>query len=120
MIIVDTSIWVDHFRRTDAKLVTLLADNAATLHPFVYGELLLGGLPTGDAADALKTIPQAPVGTAEEAVTMIIRSRLAGTGIGYVDSHLLVSARLLARGQLFTRDKRLHAQAEGLGVAFLG
>ena len=119
MIIVDTSVWVDHFRRSDKELITLLEENAAMIHPFVLGELLLGGMPAeGEAARVLQTIPRAPVATAAEAATFIDRAGLAGTGVGYVDTHLLISARLLGTGRVVTKDKNLQAQATRLGVAY--
>ena len=119
MIIVDTSVWVDHFRRPDKQLVDLLDENAVMLHPFILGELLLGGMPAdGEAATALRIIPQAPIATAEETAKFITRAMLAGTGIGYVDTHLLVSARLLGSGRVHTRDKNLQEQATRLGVAY--
>jgi len=118
LILVDTSIWVDHFRQPDKQLVGLLDENAVMLHPFVLGELLLAGMPgDGQAAAALRTIPQAPVATVDETAIFITRSMLSGTGVGYVDTHLLVSARLLGTGRVLTRDKNLQAQAERLGVA---
>lgn len=117
MIIVDTSVWVDHFRQPDKQLVDLLDENRVMLHPFVLGELLLGGMPAdGEAAIALRTIPQAPIATADETATFITRAMLAGTGVGYVDTHLLVSARLLGSGSVLTKDKNLRTQATRLGV----
>jgi predicted nucleic acid-binding protein len=119
VIIVDTSVWVDHFRRSNNLLVALLDDNAAMVHPFVLGELLLGGLPgEGEAAAALRTIQQAPVAGTEEVAMFISQAVLAGTGVGYVDCHLLVSALLLGTGRILTEDKRLREQAERLGVAY--
>lgn len=120
MIIVDTSVWVDHFRRPDKRLGDLLDENAVMLHPFVLGELLLGGMPAdSEAAVALRIIPQAPLATAAEIATFITRAMLAGTGVGYVDTHLLVSARLLSTGRVLTKDKNLQAQAARLRVSYV-
>ena len=89
------------------------------IHQFVLGELLLGGLPAdGEIATALRTIPQAPVATAAEAATFITNAKLAGAGVGYVDAHLLISARLLGAARVLTKDRNLQAQAARLKVAY--
>jgi predicted nucleic acid-binding protein len=119
VILVDTSVWVDHFRGRDTRLITLIENEAVALHPFVFGELLLAGLPSdGEAASQLLALAAAPVGSTHEANIFISNAGLRGTGVGYVDSHLLMSARLLPRGRVLTGDKRLHAQAERLGLAY--
>ena len=89
------------------------------LHPYVYGELALGGLPTkGAAAEEMLELARPPVASAAETLAFISWAELAGTGIGYVDTHLLISARLLGTGKVLTSDKRLKKQAERLGVAY--
>ena len=121
MIVIDTSIWVDHFKREDDALKALIADGVAMLHPFVLGELLLGGLPVrSEVTQLLRELAPAPLGTPEEAAALIEWGKLAGTGVGYVDSHLLLSARLIDNGMVLTSDKRLHDQATRLGVAYEG
>lgn len=100
-------------------LKELFAESSIALHPYVYGELLLGGLPSkGIAAAQLLKLQRSPVASASEAAAFIEWAELAGTGIGYVDAHLLVSAKLFAGGSVFTRDKNLRAQAERLGLAY--
>ena len=119
MIILDTSVWVDHFRRPDPALSDLVADEDIALHPYVWGELLLGGMPSrGEAAEQLEALQQPPLASASEAAAFISWASLTGTGIGYVDAHLLVSAKLLPDGRVLTRDNRLQAQAKRLGLAF--
>lgn len=119
MILVDTSAWVDHFRRPEPALAALIADGDIALHPYTFGELLLGGLPAGsEIAELLLSLAQAPVASTQETAAFIAWAKLPGTGVGYVDTHLLMSARLIPLGRLMTRDKRLQAQAERLGVAF--
>ena len=119
MIIVDTSVWVDHFRRRGPALARIIADEGVVLHPYVRGELLLGGLSMeGEVAEQLAMLPCPPVASSSEAAAFISWGSLAGTGIGYVDTHLLVSAKLASEGRVLTRDKRLLAQAERLGVAY--
>ncbi|MEO7635159.1 MAG: VapC toxin family PIN domain ribonuclease [Sphingomicrobium sp.] len=119
MIIVNTSIWVEYFRGKDTPLDALIGDAPILLHPFVRGELLLHGLPKkGAVRETMDELPPAPVGSPEEASAFIEWAKLAGTGIDYVDTHLLLSARLFDQGSLLTRDKKLLAQATRLGVAF--
>lgn len=119
MIIVDTSVWIEHLRRRDPVLSDLIAVGNIGLHPYVLGELLLGGLPVNsEVADLLDVLPRPQVASASETAAFIGWAELAGTGIGYVDTHLLISAKLQAIGQVLTLDKRLHAQAKRLGVAY--
>ncbi len=119
MIIPDTSIWVDLFRGGQNLLATEpeLA-RRRLLHPFVYGELLLGGLPKDrDLRAMLAALRPAPVAEVNEVVAFIQWAKLAGTGIGYVDAHLLVSAKMIG-GSILTLDNDLQANAERLGVAY--
>ena len=121
MIIPDTSIWVDLFRGGQNLLATEPdLTRRRLLHPFVYGELLLGGLPKDDALRAaLAALRSAPIADVREIGAFIQWAKLAGTGIGYVDAHLLVSAKMIG-GSILTLDKNLHAQAVRLGVAYEG
>lgn len=119
MILVDTSIWIDHLRRNDEELVALL--NAATvlIHPFIIGEIALGNLKQRQLVlESLSDLPQAQSVTDAEALAFIELSRLAGTGIGYLDTHLLASAKL-SHAKLWTRDKKLAALATSLHLAFV-
>ena len=121
MIIPDTSIWVDLFRGGQNLLATEpdLA-RRRLLHPFVYGELLLGGLPKDRVLRAaLAALRPAPIADFSEVVAFIQWAELACTGIGYVDAHLLVSAKMIG-GSILTLDNDLHAQAAWLGVAYEG
>ena len=98
----------------------LLGTGCELLHPFVFGELLLGGLPRkGHHADSLRNVREAPVASSHEVAAFIGWGSLVGTGIGYVDAHLLVSAKALSQGRLLTSDRSLYAQAERLGVAYV-
>ncbi len=118
MILVDTSIWVDHFRAGDEMLTGLLLNQQVLVHPFVVGELALGGLPPGSGILALlQSLPEATIATPNEVLNFITGNRLAGRGIGYVDAHLLASARLTADTTLWTRDRRLGAVAERVRLA---
>ena len=119
MILVDTSVWVDHFRRSDAGLVALLDRASVLAHPFVIGELACGSIAQrAQVIDLLQMLPQATVAQAEEILTFIERRRLHALGIGYVDAHLLASVALTAGSRLWTRDKRLLAAARRLDCAY--
>ena len=118
MILVDTSVWVDHLRQGDNILVRLLASGQVLAHPFVVGELALGNLQQRKTILAsLQDLPQANVATDQEVVHFIERHGLAGLGIGYIDAHLLASTQLTSGSLLWTRDKRLLRAAERLGLA---
>ena len=118
MILVDTSIWVDHLRRGDAGLAALLEATDVAVHPVVVGELACGSLrQQSDVIRLLSALPQATTATHGEVMHFILARRLGGCGIGYVDAHLLASASIDGL-RLWTRDKALAAQAARLGLAF--
>lgn len=117
MILVDTSVWVDHLRAGDAALAGLLETGMVLTHLFVIGELALGNLRQRDMVlSALADLPRAKVATDAEVLHFIDAHALFARGIGYVDAHLLASARLSAGAALWTRDQRLHTVAERLGL----
>ena len=116
--LVDTSVWVYHLARGDAELVALLEAGEVFMHPFVLAEIALGSLRDRGALLAeLGRLPQAPVATHEEVLTAIDTHRLYGSGLGYVDAHLIASALLSAEARLLTRDRRLAEAAARLGIA---
>lgn len=117
MILVDTSVWVDHLRRGEARLKALLGAGQVLIHSFVIGELALGNLRQRNAIlQSLQDLPQAVSADSGEVLGFIERNALFGLGIGYVDAQLLASARLSA-ALLWTHDKRLHEVASRLGLA---
>lgn len=117
MILVDTSIWVDHLRSGDRTLRRLLDDGSVLGHAWVIGELAMGHLARREEIlGLLLSLPMAPVAAPDEMLVFIDRNRLKGRGIGYVDVQLLAASRLAA-ASLWTRDGRLAATAAGLGVA---
>jgi predicted nucleic acid-binding protein len=88
------------------------------LHPYVLGEISLGNLPNrADLLFRLSEMPRAVVATEEEVARMIENLELYGTGIGYVDAHLLATSILIENAKLWTRDKRLLSVAQQLGIA---
>ena len=117
MILVDTSIWIDHLRQRDERLSKLLNLGQVLAHPFVIGELALGSLQNRAAIlGALQDLPQAPVATESEVLSFIKQNALYGIGIGYIDAHLLAAVLLSPGATLWTRDKRLLAAGTGLGL----
>ena len=117
MILVDSSVWVDHLRQGDQRLVTLLEASQVLTHPFVVGEVALGSLKNRETIlGSLKGLPQAATATDEEVQKFIESNALFGLGIGYIDAHLLAAVRLDAGSQLWTRDKRLGAIANRMGL----
>lgn len=118
MILVDTSVWVDHLHRGDAALAALLDRSVVLMHPFVLGELACGSLKDRAAVlELLRQLPAAEVATDGEVLHVIEQHGLHGKGIGWVDMHLLAAVLLTAGATLWTRDKRLHAVAQALGSA---
>ena len=116
MILVDTSVWIDHLRSSNSRLVDLLNTGLVLVHPFVVGEIALGNIKNRESVLAgLAGMPQAPNATSQEALSFIETAKLAGLGVGYVDAHLLASAKL-AGAYLWTRDKRVAAVAKRLGL----
>lgn len=119
VILVDTSVWVDHLRHGEPKLVQALESSLVLCHPFVIGEVACG-----DSRDrthlvaALDALPQTPVATHAEALTFLHRHELYGRGIGWIDIHLLASTALAAGSTLWTQDKRLAAAATDLGLSY--
>jgi predicted nucleic acid-binding protein len=118
MILADTSIWTDHFRRSDLRLARFLDRGDVVMHPFVLGELALGYVPRiAEMIEDLRTLPRAIVADADEVLKFIAHRKLSGSGIGYVDAHLLAAVALGSETFLWTRDKRLHTAAQSLSLA---
>ena len=119
MILVDTSLWIDHIRHPDARLDALLADDEVGTHPYILGELALGTIRNrAEILNQLNRLPGMIVAFHSDLMSFIERHALVGSGIGYVDAHLLASARLTHGGRLWTRDKRLGTAASRLDVAW--
>ena len=119
MILVDTSVWVDHLRRGDAGLVDLLERSAVVMHPFVVGEIACGSLRDRNSIlELLQDLPAAVVASPDEVLTFVENQVLYGKGIGYVDVHLLTSVALTPGARLWTRDTKLRRVADSLGCAY--
>ena len=114
--LVDTSVWIDHLRRGNNRLVDLLEDGVVVCHPFIVGELACGMLRNRDQIlTLLNALPTAPIADHEEVLTFVDERKLAGRGLGWIDVHLLASV-LLADYALWTLDKALGATAAELRI----
>ena len=119
MILLDTSVWVDHLRRGDSLVVRVLESGQAVAHAFVIGELACDHLKSRvDVIELLQALSQLATAMDDEVLYFIENRKLMGRGIGYVDAHLLAAASM-GSALLWTRDKRLRAVAAKLGVAYL-
>jgi predicted nucleic acid-binding protein len=119
MILVDTSVWIDHLRRGVPVLARALEEGRILMHPFVLGEVACGNIKNREEVlRLLRDLPAAPTVTDAEALGFIKRHALMGQGIGYIDVHLLASATLDGAARLWTRDRRLAEVAVDLALAF--
>jgi len=119
VILVDTSVWIEHLRSGETALATALEGARVLMHPFVLGELACGNLKNrNEVLELLGDLPAAPTATDPEVLSLIERRTLMGRGIGYIDAHLLASAALADVGRLWTRDRRLASLAAELELAF--
>jgi predicted nucleic acid-binding protein len=120
MILVDTSVWVDHLRRGDAALGAALDANVVAIHPFVIGELACGLLKSRETLlGLLRSLARLAAATDEEVLEFLERHRLMGRGLGYIDVHLLAATALQGDARLWTRDKRLKRVAIDMALAHL-
>ena len=118
MTVVDTSVWVDHLRSRVAGFSSLLSSGEVLIHPFVVGEIALGSLANRRTIlSLLNNLPAAVAASDDEVLRFVESNSLFGLGLGYVDVHLLAATRLTSGATLWTKDKRLRAVAEQMGLA---
>ena len=116
MILVDTSVWVQHLRRGDPRLVDLLEQELVVCHPFVIGELAMGSVKNRAASSrCLHRLPSTDVATHKDVLALVERRALHGAGLGWVDAHLLAAA-LLADTRLWTLDRGLAGAAHSVDI----
>ena len=119
MILVDTSIWIDHFYAGVPSLVELLQQEKVLLHPFIIGELACGNIQNRqEILSLLHNLPSISVASDQEALLLIENSSLMGKGVGYIDIHLLTSVLIQNGAKLWTRDKRLLAIANEMNLTY--
>jgi predicted nucleic acid-binding protein len=117
MILADTSVWVDHFRKRDAALSRELQRSNISIHPFIVTELVLGNLPDRQNAIAsLDRLPMVKVAQQHEVRRLIETHSLFQRGIGFVDAHLIASTLITPHTVLWSRDRRLQDVAGTLGL----
>ncbi len=118
MILVDTSVWIKHFRMGDKKLVELLEEGEVSCHPHVIGELACGNLKRRSMVlSLLGELPAVPIAENEEVLALLDRKKLHGRGLGWIDAHLLASA-MLADCPIWTLDASLKRAAAHLRIDF--
>ena len=116
MILVDTSVWIDHLRHGNPKLKGLLLESRVLTHPFILGELACGSLQNRQGVmSLLRALPECICAEHDEVLALLENEQLHGRGIGWIDAHLLASARL-SRSGLWTLDRRLARIASALGI----
>jgi len=116
VILVDTSVWIDHLRLGSERLKSLLQDGQVLCHPFIIGELACGNLRNRDEIlHLLEALPGTPVADRFEVLHLINAHRLYGQGLGWIDAHLLASA-LITGCELWTSDRLLHTLADQVGL----
>ena len=117
MLLVDSGIWIDHFRKTDDGLQRALLSTEVLGHPFVTGEIAMGSLrDRASVIESLRHLPQAHVAQDEEVLELVERRRLFSLGLGWIDAHLLAATLLSRDARLWTRDRRLREAAEHLDI----
>ena len=117
MVLVDTNIWINHFRKTNSVLVDLLNQWSVACHPFIIGEMACGNLKNRkEILSLFQALPSTIVVEDDEILEFVESRKLMGKGLGLVDIHILASA-VLSGVVLWTGDKRLAQAAEDLGVS---
>ncbi len=120
MILVDTSVWIDHFKVADPMFAQFSPEEQLLIHPFVLGEIALGSFAQRPRLlKWLGKLTPAIQASHREVLNLVETQRLFGIGIGYIDAHLLASVQLTPGARLWTRDKRLKAAAEGVGAGVI-
>jgi predicted nucleic acid-binding protein len=118
MVLIDTSVWIDHFNRSDSALQFLLQEYKAVVHPFVLGELACGNFKNRDEIfGLLSNLPTIAEISMEEYFVFLENHKLYGLGLGFVDIHLLASS-LISRCTIYTREKSLLTVANRLKIGY--
>lgn len=119
MLLVDTSVWVDHFRRRNEAFAAALEHDEVAIHDAVIGELACGNLKRrAEILRLLRELPRLPLASTEEVLHLIEQRSLAGRGIGWIDAHLAAAA-ILGGAVIWTLDRALGDTARELGIAVI-
>ena len=119
MVLVDTAVWVDHLHTNDEHLSMLLENEQIVIHPMIIGELAMGNLANRQQTlEDFAKLPEISVATHQEVLFFVEHHRLMGTGISYIDAHLLTASVLHGETQLWTRDRRMMTVADQLEIMF--
>ncbi len=119
MIVIDSSIWIDHLHASDERVIELTEAGAVLIHPFVIGEIMLGNIRNRtQVVESLVDLPEADIAEHFEVLALLENARLFGRGIGFIDLNVLASVLITPKARLWTRDKRLLIVANELGIAY--
>lgn len=120
MILVDTSVWVDHLRHSEPHLIELLRDGTVLTHPLVTEELACGNLSRRERfLQLMKALPKSPSASHSELLHLVGKHKLFDTGLGAVDAHLIAST-MLSNAELWSKDRPLRREADKLGLGHSG
>jgi len=118
MVLVDTSVWIEYFRKGNPLLEELLNNADVAIHPFIIGELACGTIKNREEVlNLLQTLDSSPEISLQELLHFIEINKLQGKGIGFIDVHLIASS-LLSDCKLWTNDKKLHNISQKMGIAY--
>ena len=118
MVLVDTSVWVSHFRHGNSRLQKLLKQSRIVSHPFIIGELACGNISNGtEIISLIQSLPMLDAVEHEELLLFIVHNKMMGRGLGFVDVHLMAAA-MLAGIPIWTQDKKLKQACSRLGIDF--
>lgn len=119
MVLVDTSVWIDHLRSKSKPLISLLEQSQVSIHPMIIGELACGNLRHRTQLLGLwENLPHVVEASHSEVLLCLEKNRLMGKGVGFIDLHLLSSTLLSTNTSLWTHDRRLQNLAESLGISW--
>lgn len=119
MILIDTSVWADHLRKSEPALTEIGRGGEMVMHPFVIGELAAGHLPNWEETiAALRLLPRSPILDENGYYQFVSHHGLMASGLSFVDIHLLASVVAMEGGRIWTRDKRLAARADAFGLLY--
>lgn len=118
MVLVDTSVWVDHLRNGNNQLIGLLSEGDVLCHPFIVGELACGSIKNRkEILSLLQSLPMAVQASHQEVLGFIENKKLQGKGVGYIDVHLLAST-FLSNSIFWSLDKKLNSLAKGMKIGY--